>query len=324
MAGNNDFDTLLSTTLGNYKDSLEDNIFNSMPLLYWLKNKKRKVSLNGGDKIIVPLLYGKNETVKSYSGYEVLDTTPQEGITAAEFSWKQLAGSVTISREEERKNSGEQRVVNLLTSKTMQCQMSIQDALSAMLYGDGTGNNNKDILGLAAIVADDPTTGILGGIDRSDSANAWWRNVSIAGTKTSAAYDNLLSTMRSTYNTSSKGSEHPDLIISDQDTFEGYESLIVDQKRFANEDVADAGFENMKYKGATMMWDPTCPGSSTDGRMYMLNSKYLQWTVDSETDFLTTPFLRPENQDAKTAQVLLMANLVVSNSARHGVIHSIS
>jgi len=321
MSGNPNYDKVLSTTLGNYRKSIEDNVFNNMPLLFWMRKNNRKVVLDGGAKIIVPILYGKNETVKSYSGYESLDVTPQEGITAAEFNWKQVAGSITISREEERKNSGESRIVNLLNAKITQCQMSLQDALSAMLFGNGTGNGGKDILGMGAITADIPTSGVLGGIDRA--SNTWWRNQYTEGAKTSTAFDTLLAKMRTMYNSCSKGSDHPDFIISDQSTFEGYEGQLVQYERFSDSDTANAGFENLKFKGAVVMFDPACPSDSTHGKMYFLNSKYLSWTVDSQTDFITTSFVRPENQDAKTAQILFMGNLVVSNCARNGVIYDV-
>ena len=48
----------------------------------------------------------------------------------------------------------------------------------------------------------------------------------------------------------------------------------------------------------------------------MLNSKYLEWTVHSERDFATTPFFRPENQDARVAQILLMAEGLKKDQGR--------
>lgn len=322
MAANPNFDSLLSTTLDNYRKTIEDNVFNAMPLLYWLKQKSRKIVLNGGAKIVIPLMYEKNSTVKSYSGYDPLDVTPQEGISAAEYEWKQVAGSVTISRSEERKNSGESQIINLLDAKIKQAELSLEDTVSTMLFGDGTGNDGKDLLGLQALVKDDPTTGSVGGIDRV--TNTWWRNQYTTATQTTNPYDNLLSAMRSVYNKASKGADHPDLILCDRDSFEGYESLLVSNERFTDAKVGDAGFENLKFKGATILWDPACPGSSSDGRMYFINSKYLSWVVDEQTDFIITPFVRPKDQDSKTAQILFMGNFVASNLQRQGVITAIS
>ena len=90
MAGNANFDALLSTTLANYRPQLTDNVFSARPLTYWLMDKGRIRMVNGGTKIVEPLIYGTNSTVGSYSGYDTISLTPQEGISAAEFEWKQI------------------------------------------------------------------------------------------------------------------------------------------------------------------------------------------------------------------------------------------
>src|SRR5438477_815155 len=116
-AGNPNYDALLSTTIANFRDEFADNISRSFFFFYWLTNQGRKLTEDGGESILVQLMYGKNSTVRSYDGYEVIDNTPQEGMTSAKFPWKQVAGTVTISRKEERQNSGKQRMINLLQSK---------------------------------------------------------------------------------------------------------------------------------------------------------------------------------------------------------------
>jgi hypothetical protein len=105
---NPNFDALLSTTLANYRDQLTDNIFTARPLTYFLQDKGRIRMLNGGTKIVEPLIYGQNSTVGSYSGYDSIALTAQGGITAAEYDWKQYAASIAISGIEEAKNNGEQ------------------------------------------------------------------------------------------------------------------------------------------------------------------------------------------------------------------------
>jgi hypothetical protein len=76
MAVNANFDALLSTTLANYRDKLTDNVFTARPLTYWLSEKGRIRTESGGTKIVEQLIYGQNDTVKSYSGYETLSLTP--------------------------------------------------------------------------------------------------------------------------------------------------------------------------------------------------------------------------------------------------------
>jgi hypothetical protein len=63
MAGNASFDSLLSTTLANYRDQLTDNIFTARPLTNHLMEKGRMRMVDGGTKIVEPLIYGQNSTV---------------------------------------------------------------------------------------------------------------------------------------------------------------------------------------------------------------------------------------------------------------------
>lgn len=321
-AGNPNFDALLSTTLANYRPTFADNLSKSFFLFWWLTTRERKRMENGGESIIVQLMYGKNSTIKSYTGYEVLDTTPQEGMTAAKFPWKQVAGSVSISRLEERQNSGESRIINLLQSKVTQAEISMRDSINAMFFGDGSGNNSKDIFGLALLVENGSAWGTLAGIDRSDALNAWWRNKWSNMTGSSFA-TNGLDKMRTLYNDCSKGNEHPDIGISDQTTYERYEKLLVPNERFEDKEVGDAGFQNLKFKGMVLGFDEQATGPVAGGLMYMLNSRYLEFVVDEQTDLVNTEFVRPENQDAKVSQILLMANLVVSNASRQGVLDGV-
>lgn len=313
-AGNVNYDALLSTTIENFRDQFADNLSQSFFLMYWLTTQGRKLTEDGGESILVPLMYGKNSTVKSYDGYEVLDTTPQEGLTSAKYPWKQVSGSISISRKEERQNSGKSRMINLLDSKVQQCEISMRDELNRQLFADGTGNDSKDLFGLDLIVEDGTAGGwgTLGGIDRSDILNAWWRNQWTGGVGSFAATGRAQ--MRNMYNKCSRGNEHPDFGVTTRDVFEFWEGELVDQQRFNDSRVANDHFELLKFKGMTVGFDEQCPA----GTFFFLNSRYLAFVVDKETDLITTPFVRPENQDAKVAQILLMGNLVASNCARQG------
>jgi len=131
MAGRSEtrtFDALLSTTLASFQKQLVDNIFDDYPLLSFLNGKLgRAMGLkggagvkrleNGGESIVEELLYAINSTAGSYSDYELLDVTPQDGITNARYEWKQYSASISISGREERANNGEARILNLLASK---------------------------------------------------------------------------------------------------------------------------------------------------------------------------------------------------------------
>ena len=306
MAGNSNFDALLSTTLANYRAQLTDNVFTARPLTYFLMDRGRIRMLNGGTKIVEPLIYGKNSTVGSYSGYDSLALTPQEGITAAEFEWKQFAASISISGIEEAKNNGEQEVINLLEAKIMQAEESMRESFNQMFFADGTGNGGKDWNGLANLVE---ASGTVGGIDRGDSSNAWWRSY-----ENNSAGALTLAKMATAYNSVSVGNDHPDMILTTQTLFEKYEALLQPNLRYTDTKTADAGFQNLLFKAAPVVYDVHCDS----GVMYVLNSKYLTLVGHSQKWFAQTEFVKPEDVDARYALIMCYGNLTVRNAAKQG------
>lgn len=307
MPGNANFDALLSTTLANYRAQLTDNVFTARPLTYHLMDKGRIRMVNGGTKIVEPLIYGQNSTVASYSGYDTISLTAQEGISAAEYDWKQYAASIAISGIEEAKNNGEQEIINLLEAKIMQAEESMREGFNQMFFGDGTGNSGKNWLGLAAIVESGNT---VGGINSANGqGNDWWRSYeeNTAGALT-------LAQMATAYNSVSVGNDHPDIVLTTQTLFEKYEALLQPQLRYTDTKTADAGFQNLLFKAAPVTYDVHC----TAGVVYFLNSKYLTLVGHSGKWFAQTEFVRPENLDARYALIMCYGNLTCRNRAKQG------
>jgi len=322
MAVNSNFDTLTSTTLANYRKTMEDNIFTSNPLFYWLKEKgNMKVDNSGGEKIICPLMYGKNDTAASYNGYDVLDVIPQNGMSAAEYEWKQYAVGITISGREEFQNSGTGRLINLLEAKIKQAELSLIDLFADDLAKASPGTN--DITSIP-YVCPNAGYGELGGITSTGSANTFWTAYDLQGTHTTTAYDELIADTYDVLLNTSKGNDRCDIGIMGSAVYLGLEGLLVKTINFIpqlkNVKAADIGYDNYRVKGCTIMYDENI--ASDDA--YFLNTKYIQLVTGAGKDFVNTPFIKPDNGDYKTCQILWYGNLVCSNRARQGVLHTIT
>ena len=304
MAANSNFDNLLTTTLANYRKTLTDNVFTARPLTYTLMEKGRIRMLNGGTKVVEPLIYGLNDTVGSYSGYDSIALTPQTGISAAEFEWRQYAASISISGIEEAKNNGDAEIINLLEAKIMQAEESMREGFNTMFFSDGTGNSSKDWNGLDNLV---DNTGTVGNID--SSTYTWWKSY-----KESTAGALTLAQMATAYNSVSVGNDHPDTLLTTQTLFEKYEALLQPQLRYTDTETADAGFQNLLFKAAPVMYDTGC----TAGTFFFLNSKYLTLVGHSDKWFSQTSFISPEDTDARYALIMCYGNLTVRNRAKQG------
>ena len=134
------------------------------------------------------------------------------------------------------------------------------------------------------------------------------------------------------YNFCSRGADNsgPNIVLADQITYETYENALDDQKRYGDESLVSMGFDNIKLKGATLVWDELVPDldngttAVTAGTAFFLNTKFFKLVIDKQTDFVTTPFIEPENQTAKTAKILFMGQTVANNLRKLGACYAIS
>jgi hypothetical protein len=311
MAGNPDFNAILSTTLQNYQPTLVDNIFKDLVLLNHMNSKGRVQMEEGGTSIVEPLMYAVNGTASSYSGYDAIDLTPQDGISAANYQWKQMAASIAISGIEEAQNRGTEAIIKLLNAKIMQAEMSVKSDLNSMLYSDGTGNGGKDFNGLGNIVATVNNT--VGGIDAS--ANTWWNPYQDTSAATLSLQD-----MGKVYNNASKGNDVPDIIVTNEDLFSKYESLLTQNVRYQDVAKANAGFQNLMFKQTPVVFDLALAADTSAAPMYFLNTKYLKLVGMNGHWFNTTDFQSGTvaGIDARYALVLAFGELTCSNRSRQG------
>ncbi len=328
MAGNPNYGTigLLSTTTEKFMPRFEQQIFKKKVLLWILQSTGRIQNEDGGTKIVQPLIYEEAANVGSYADYDTFATDPNDGISAAEFPWKQYYGLLHISGIELKMNRGSSRVLNLLKGRLEQLELTMAGNINKQLFDDGSGNSGKDFYGLAALISQtDPSWGDLGGIDRS--ANTWWvpafKNHSAAGAT------GLIANMRNVYNSASEGNDHPNISITTQTLFELYEDQLVSNIRYTDTKTGDAGFENLMFKGMPITFDSDADTASgtvaeADNPMWMLNTQYLQ--LKKLADVWFTPsdeMLQPVNQDAFYKHILCYGNFTVSNVSRQGVLYNV-
>lgn len=349
------YDALLTTTLFNYRPVMVDNIFKANAFLAALKKYGGIRYVNGGERIQELLMYEANDTFHTYKGYNTLVVKPQEGMTSAFFEWVEIGGTITISRREKRQNSGESAILNLLEQKVKQAEMSIkakvnqqilQGTVSAATFVPGTDTvtGALELNPLGYFLPKDPTAdpvsgGNLGNISRS--TYAWWRpRVAPFDTTVSTNKDFALSVsnwsglkvgLHRMYNYTSRGADGSaaNLVVTHQEIAESYENALDALKRYTDDGLASMGFDNVKLKGATLVWDELVPDidngttALTEGTAFFLNTEFFKLCIDKETDFITTPFVEPENQTASTAKVLFMGQTTVNNIRKHGCCYGI-
>lgn len=312
-----DYNDVFTTTLEGRTKYLHDNMSKNSALLKKLKEKGKMCPITGGSKILEELEYGEGDMIW-YSGYDTISYSPKQLFTAAEYALKLCAVPVAVSGEELLMNSGKEQVMDLLEKRIANAEKTLVNKMAAAVYGDGTGSSGKEIGGLALLVADDPTSGTVGGIDRSATGNEFWRNQVESGAVTK---DNIKQLMSNVYFKCSRGSDKPDLIVCDDTLYSIYESTLMDLQRFSDPKIAEAGFISSRFKGADVVYDGGQGGNCPENHMYFLNTDFIYLRTHKDRDMTVIGGdRRAVNQDALYRIIGWAGNLTMSNASLQGVL----
>lgn len=319
---------VVSTTIQNRSGTLADNVTNNNALLMKMKERGNVKPFSGGNVILQEIMYNDTATENSgsYSGYDVIDITPNSPISAAQFDLKQYAAAVSMSGLEMLQNSGKEQIIDLLEGRIQVAEAQLMNDISAGLYSDGTGNGGKDITGLALAVAASPGSGTYGGINRTNWS--FWRNIAFDATTdggAAATAANIQSYMNRVAIQLVRGSDRPDIIVAGNNYYRAYLESLQAIQRITSESTAGAGFTSLKYFGAgfncDVYLDGGIGGQLNTNRMYFLNTKYMFFRPHRDRNFVPIGGDRMSvNQDAVTKLIGWAGNLTCSGARYQGVL----
>ena len=287
-----------------------------------MKRRNKIKVYSGGYEIQEPLEYAENGTFQRYSGFEQLDTSSSDVLTSAKYEWKQIALHVTASGREIRMNSGKEAMINLVKARKKNAMNTAKNNMSIDVYSDGSLSNQ--IGGLANLIQTNGQ-GTVGGINAA--TYTFWRNkfkemtgTNLAASPSTANAASMKADMNALWLSTVRGADKPDLIVMTHDFYALYELGEQQLQRYADGELAKAGFQTIKYKSADVVFDDNTNFGTTDELAYFLNTDYLylvqhkeaQWTADDEK--------KPVNQDAVVIPMYWMGNMVTTNRARQGIL----
>jgi len=123
--------------------------------------------------------------------------------------------------------------------------------------------------------------------------------------------------MTQMYGACSIDADSPDLIVTTQVIYDAYETALQANKRYEGDaTLGDAGFQALRFKGASVVVDSHCPA----GHMYFLNTKYLDYKVHSKRFFSFEDFKPMETKDGIQARLFWMGQLTCSNPRMQGLL----
>jgi len=307
---------LAATTLRSRSSDVADDVTNNNALLAYLKKEGKIETRTGGRTYVEPTIFDENDTAKFYDGgMESFVIPVSNQVDASEWSRAFQAGFIYFTESEKQANRGKAQAVNLVNQKIRALKATLANDFSTSLYADGTGAN--EIVGLQAIVADDPTTGTVGGIDAS--TYAFWRN--LYNTSTTASSSNIVSTMTGIWLDTIRGADKPNLIVAGNNMFTYYNDSLQADQRYTTWDKADVlNFEGLRFQSAMVLFDPTC----STKRMYGLNTSDLTLVCDPGRKWSSGSNREIQNATYEVTPVLWSGALLTCRRASHFVIEGTS
>jgi len=333
-------DSLFSLSMAARQKNLIDAISKTNPLFFHIFNSDAYQSEDGGTHIEVPLMYAIN-TAEPYDGYDLLDTTPIDGITTATEVWRQLSTAVIISNKEKKQNK--KRIIKLLTTRITQAEMGFKESFNKYLIRGDLDNGNsietdytnpvtgrQSFHSINHFIQKDPTTSEeVSGINQSTST--WWRNRQAESSATT--YDALLIELEELYDLCKRGQGGaPNLILCDEKTKRLINFALFQRYRTIDKSTADFPFDSIKFKGMDIVADEFVAdvendadtAEATAGSLYMLNTQFFGIKYESDTNFSSGAFEKPVNQDALISHILWMGQTVCQNREKQGVLWGIA
>lgn len=322
---NSSWTEILTTTLDHRSKVLADDMSNNSAILTAMKESGGMKTFPGGVTIVEEIMYQENSTYKRYSGYETLNISPSDVITAFSFGIKQAAIAISISGLEELQNAGPEQMIDLFDARLENAELTFINNHVADMYSTGSADSSKQIGGLQLLVADDPTTGTVGGISRVSYTFA--RNQKYSGvTDGGASVDqsNILQYMTALWVLCTRNKEKPDVILADNNYWTFYHNSLTAIQRISNERdnaVARAGFQTIMYMGVPVVLDGGHGGSCPANHMYFLNTKYIRYRPHAKRNIVP---LKPDrysvNQDAMVRLLAWAGNMTLRNAFLQGVL----
>lgn len=296
--GSTALETVLHSTMTKSRRKLMLAALKSNALQAWAFANNRVDYEDGGYEITNPLIVGRNPNVTSYQYYDSLPVAQTNEFITAAYTWARVAGTVIISDQEEDENRGGAEIFKLMRGKMTALEESIVEKFSEYLYGAGAGT---DPMGLAALIPDDPTTGVMGGIDRA--AESQWRTSSYDFSNTGAgdlnqtnieeAFDDVMLDLK-------LKNDKPDLILCGRNLYRMYRAAVRDKITFSLAQMgnggrmADLGFEGCGFNNVPMIYDEDCDVD----KVYFINSKYLRLTILRHVNMRVKRLVAPWDTDA--------------------------
>jgi hypothetical protein len=284
-----------------------DIYFKSNILLYKLLGGERGThTIPGGKKIQIVLEYAAGNA-GAYGATTKLPLGKKEIYNAAFFRWAAYYAGVTVDLDDQRQNSGDLAIVNLVEGKLKNAQKSIRTQMGTDVYAAAA--NTNAFVGLGDLFSTVTATA-YGEIAEDDMAD--WK--AVKNTTVEAISFKVMQALRRSASIDDNMEGKPNLYITTELLKDGFERTLQTQARYSDVRLVNAGFDNILFGGAPVVTD----NKQTAGYLDAINLNYLDILTHEDYNFTKPVWASPIDQpDIKVAFIRWSGNLVCRNRKAH-------
>lgn len=305
---------------------LKDDISNNNPLYASMEEYDGIESYPGGRSITEDILFDENDTYQRYYGAQILNTLVNPVLSGFEYDHKQIAIAVLISGREELMNSGPDRLRSLVTTRVKAAEYTFANNFQADMSSNGTASSGLQIGGIQLGIASVPTTGTIGGIDRSTTAGIFARNTKFdtvndvtapapGGAATTAA--TIRPYLDYCINQTTRNMDRVKILYMGQGHYQFLQTALQAMQRVtAESNTVKAGYKTLMYEGIPCF----CGGGVNFGlqtqlatdRTYGINTRFTKLRYHVNANMEPLPEVQSINQHAKCKLMIWMGNMTWS------------
>lgn len=281
-----------------------DQVSVDRPLLKALQAKKKAAP--GAKQYIVEQLrvrYGSN--FQWFNGSSIVTYNKRTTNEQASYAWRSCHDGLALDEDRlvqngisinddgktgQASDAEKIQLTNLMEEQSEALKMGFQQQFSYALHLDGTQSTDA-VTGMDALLSLTPTTGTVGGIDRSSSSNAYWRNNVSTGLTTTTSTGTILNSMEVQWRQCRRAGAGgaPDLIVAGSSYIDGYRQFLLNSYGRidfgpANRKRMEGGTESLTFQGVDVTWSPEfaeldalyAPATPWEKRCYFINTNSLR------------------------------------------------
>jgi len=323
----------IQTTVQNkYLPFVVDTVLNSNVLFQRIVRASKKWS---GRTLRVPIKYAKNTTGKSFRGFDTFSVAATDNRQFMEFTPSFYQITCALPGDEISVADTDEKILDLMKLTIQSDTEDMADDLGTIFYGDGTGNANKDPLGMAALVDDGSSVATIGGLSRSTYPTLQSIVTASGGTLTLAKMDTLWINV-------SSGAQKPSAFYTTEAIFNFYGQLLRPQERITKDASTmkglqgGTGFTALYYNGKPILMDEKCTSGvlfavrEEDMDFYALPYKFgkpIAYKSQIEGNdygapmglgFSWSDWIVPANAGAVVGHIYFGGQFITRNPKRHG------